>query len=226
MILLFSNKINRKIRYSLLISLLCLLVISFQTTSVSGVVTATTGPYYASDNINNTGWFSPERLYVDGSPAAVADVDGENIVLIDFSIVSLTGVTIDGILVQLNAGAVPGIGTVTISLLYNGRNSTAIESKTTANIPNLYTDYNLGGATDKWGESSWNTDSFTNTNFGIKMEANGPLTASDWLGVQHVKVTVYYTGALPELQNYMLIIIPIILFSYILLNKKLIKNNN
>lgn len=214
-----QKNIYSKIRNLILLSMLFLVLLNFKSITVSASVTDTTGPYYANANLNNTGWTLPTRLYTEGGIASVAETDGDSIVLYNFDIIYLGGVTIDGILVNLIAGTYDtgDLGTVTISILFNGRNSTASESKITPNIPNLYTSYNLGGAADKWGEATWSTDSFTNSNFGIKMVANGPLDINKYIGVQHVRVTVYYTGTIPEIQNEMLLMIPIILFSSIFL---------
>ncbi|MHA2363475.1 MAG: hypothetical protein ACXAC7_05930 [Candidatus Hodarchaeales archaeon] len=218
-----QRKITNLIRNLLLFGILSLFVLHFQIPSVSAVPTPSTGPYLASNYEDNTGWFSPERLYVASGPASTADVDGESITLYNFGIIDLGGVTIDGIQVHLSAGSynTGEKGNLTIVLLYNGRSTSAVENKTLVDLPGSYTDYYLGGATDKWGESSWSPENFTLSNFGIKMVANGPFQQDNvkYVGVEFVQVTVYYTGTISEIQPSMMVI-PFLVGVFIILRRR------
>ncbi len=217
-----QRKITSIILNLLLLGILLLLVLHFRTPAVSASTSDTAGPYLASAYEDNTGWFLPERLYVASGPGSVAEADGDSVTLFNFSIVDLGGVTIDGIRILVRAGTYDtgDKGNVTIVLLYNGRNSSAVENKTTPDMPNTYTNYYLGGATDKWGESSWSPENFTNANFGVKMVAHGPLATDKYVAVEYVQVTVYYTGTLSEMQPLMIVIVPLLVGVFIILRRR------
>lgn len=122
----------------------------------------------------------------------------------DFGFSLPAGVTIDGIVVEVEkkkGSGAPTINDTRIRIIKGGAIGSTDKSGAAWSETEAYVTY--GGAADLWGETWADTD-IEATNFGFAMSATGGLGGAGYnISVDHIRITVYYTEAATQAKRSM-----------------------
>jgi len=107
------------------------------------------------------------------------------------------GATIDGIVAEFEKKSDSGfIDDDHVYIVKAGTEQGTNKALGTWSTTESYVSY--GGATDKWG-LTWTQDLINSTDFGVSINCyNGEYDEGDIAYVDHVRITVYYTGVGPS----------------------------
>jgi hypothetical protein len=161
-----------------------------------------TGWTNPSANEGNTNWVTPSNMYTsDNSRATTTSTvaDGATVRLYNFNFPDLSGNTINGIEVDIEASYSGTTSTrrVRARLMWNGRASQT-SYKETPDVTTSDAYYTLGSSSDTWGRS-WSPSDFTNANFAVRITSNLAAGTAPILQVDHVRVRIYYSSTNYEL---------------------------
>ena len=133
-------------------------------------------------------WIQCDGTYADGGSAAVGDSDQLEMQIYNFSFSVPLGSTIGGIEVIHDSWETDAIGSLNISLSWDGGTSWTDEKSRP--LTSSETTYTEGSSTDTWGRAWTSTEINSNTNFRVKFETvdNG----NEW-DVDYVRIRVYYS---------------------------------
>ena len=109
-----------------------------------------------------------------------------------------TGATIDGIVVEIEKSERSGLGGVirdnSVRIVKSdGSVGTTNKADTVTNWSTTESYVSYGGSTDTWGET-WSAEDINDTDFGVVLAADIVSGSFVNAGVDHIRVTVHYTG--------------------------------
>lgn len=111
-----------------------------------------------------------------------------------------TGATIDGIVVEIEKSERSGSGVIRDNAVRivksDGSIGTTNKADTVTNWSGTESYISYGGATDVWGET-WSAGDINDTDFGVVLAADVVSGIFANAGVDHIRITVYYTGGTP-----------------------------
>ena len=155
----------------------------------------------------DTGALSPQTMADDATVGTVAWTNPDNAKASDnvytsvgsgithylkatnFGFIIPTGATIDGILVEIEQKDF-GFGALENSIkIVKGGVISGEEKSTGAEIPDTDTYVSYGSSTDLWG-LPWTAEDINLSTFGVVF------SDTDFSGVDHIRITVYYTEAI------------------------------
>ena len=136
---------------------------------------------------------NPESAYLSDNNYAVALGENASAVYADFGFNIPADATIHGIEVRAEVRACSPVcnSSVTIALSSDG-GSSFTSGYSINDIDFVDSFITLGGDSDTWG-NTWTDDSFSNTNFKLRLEANAGVDA---VFIDVLEVKVYYTPAI------------------------------
>jgi hypothetical protein len=180
---------------------------------------ATEGPLSPSTAVDDSSigtvvWTSPSN--VTSSDNADADfnptgfpVDSHYLKATNFGFAIPSGATIDGIVVEVEKGRSSAGAFIdnAVRIVKGGTIGTTDKSSVTA-WPSIDTYVSHGGSTDLWGET-WAVSDINGSTFGfaISAEQNDEPDRNGY--IDHIRITVYYTEAVPDLHEWAMIFLVI-----------------
>lgn len=148
-------------------------------------------PSTATEQEGGASWTNPNNVLASDNAYGVivwdGDVGAKTVAVTNFGFSIPAGATIDGILVEIEWKVASGTIAPYVGITKNGTSSIAGITSPSITTTEQYLSY--GGAANLWS-ITWTPAEVNASTFGVRLQRGDDGTVS----VDHVRVTVYFTG--------------------------------